>query len=452
MNRPGRGKTPRGGGTARERLRRRIAALPKAPGIYLMKDAQGRVLYVGKAKSLRQRVASYFQEHPGDARPRIPDLVRRAADVEIVEAESEVDALLMEARLIKDIQPPFNARLRDSKLYPYLEITLGNDFPGVYVTRRRDDPKSRFFGPFTDTRGLRRAVQLLQPVFRFRTCTLEISRGDAKRRFQRPCLLHAIARCTAPCADRVGRREYRGQIALLQRFLGGRRKGVLASLEREMAACAKALDFEGAARLRDQVRAFAALSKRGSVDFFPEAAQPPVVAPGEGLTEMREVFKLARTPRTIDGVDISHLGGSDSVGAVVTFVDGRPFKSGYRRFRIKAVAGIDDYAMIAEVVRRRFRRLAKEESPFPDLLLIDGGKGQLSAATASLRALRVTPPKIVAIAKREEALYHGSPPREVRLKSNSMALRILQYVRDEAHRFAVHYHHVLRGRRVRARI
>ena len=433
-------------------LKEKIAALPRAPGVYLMKDAKGVVLYVGKAKSLRNRVGSYFQDNPGDDRPRIPELVRRVADVEIIEAESEVDALLMEARLIKDIQPPFNADLRDSKLYPWLEITLGDDFPGVFVTRRRDNQKSRFFGPFTDARGLRGAVQMLQRVFRFRTCTLYISDGDPKRRYQRPCLLYYIQRCAGPCATLIEKKDYRRQIGLFQRFLTGKRTGVLQSLKRDMARSAKDLAYEKAARYRDQIKAIEALGKRGTLDIFPEAVQPPVVDPREGMARIRDVFGLSETPRTIEGVDISHLSGSDSVGSLVTFVDGKPFKPGYRRFRIQSVAGIDDFAMIGEVVTRRFRRLSDEEQPFPDILLIDGGKGQLQATREAFRRLNVTPPKLISIAKKEELLYHNDPAEEVRLKRNDPALRVFQYVRDEAHRFAVHYHHLLRGKSIRARI
>ena len=433
-------------------LKAKAAALPRSPGVYLMKDAQGVVLYVGKAKSLRARVGSYFQQSPGDARPRIPELVRRVADVEVIETESEVEALLTEARLIKDIQPRFNADLRDSKLYPYVEITRGEDFPAVQVTRKRDNVRSRFYGPFTDARGLRRAVQMMQRVFRFRTCGLEISAGDAKRRFCRPCLLHYIERCTAPCADRVSRRDYRTQIGLFQRFLGGKRKGVMASLKREMAACAEKLEYEKAARLRDQMAALEALARRGAYDFFPEATAPPVLDPRDGLEQMAEVLSLPARPRTIDGVDVSHLSGADSVGSVVTFVDGRPFRSGYRRFRVKTVQGIDDFAMIGEVITRRFRRLAEEEEAYPDVLLVDGGKGQLGAAQEALRRLGGAGPAVVSLAKREEILYTGSPPREIRLKRNAPALRVLQYVRDEAHRFAVHYHHLLRRKRIRAQI
>jgi len=433
---------------SRQALKQKVASFPASPGVYLMKDARGVVIYVGKAKSLRARVSSYFQEGFSDTRTRIPGLLRDVADVEFVEAESEVDALLMEARLIKDLQPRYNARLRDGKLYPYLEITKGEQFPGVYVTRRHDNPRSRFYGPFTDVRGLRAAVQLLQRIFRFRTCTLEISADDRKRRFQRPCLLYYIERCTAPCADMVTRADYLRQIALFQRFLQGKRKRVLAALEKDMRNAAGRLDYERAARIRDQVKALEALSRRGTLDLFPEATQPPVVEPREGLEELREMFGLDKLPRMIEGVDISHVGGSDAVGSVVTFVDGRPFKAGYRRYRIKAVDGIDDFAMIAEVVTRRARRLIEEETPFPDILLIDGGKGQLHAALEAFRRLGVSPPTVAALAKREELLYHGSPPREVRLDRRSIALRVLQYVRDEAHRFAVHYHHVLRGKRV----
>jgi len=433
----------------REALKSKVAGFPAVPGVYLMKDARGIVIYVGKAKSLRARVSSYFHDGLSDTRPRIPGLLREVADVEFVEAESEVDALLMEARLIKDLQPRYNARLRDSKLYPYLEITRGEEFPGVYVTRRHDNPRSRFYGPFTDVRGLRAAVQLLQRVFRFRTCTLDISESDPRRRFQRPCLLHYIERCTAPCAGLVSRADYLQQISMFQRFLQGKRARVRTALEREMQAAARSLDYERAARLRDQLRALDALASRGSLDLFPEAVQPPVVEPRQGLEELRGIFGLEKVPRTIEGVDISHVAGSDAVGSVVTFIDGRPFKPGYRRYRIKAVEGIDDLAMIGEVVERRMRRLLEEESPLPDILLIDGGKGQLRAALDAFSRAGVAPPAVGALAKREEVLYCGEPPIEVRLDRRSVALRVLQYVRDEAHRFAVHYHHILRAKRVR---
>jgi excinuclease ABC subunit C len=433
-------------------LKKKIAELPDKPGVYLMKDARGVVIYIGKAKSLRDRVGSYFREASGDARTKLFSMVPQIADVEYLEAESEVDALLMEARLIKDVQPKYNENLRDSKLYPYLEITRSEEFPGVYVTRQRDNPRNKFYGPFTEARGLRQAVQLLQRAFRFRTCTLDIRADDPKRRFSRPCLLYYIERCTGPCAALVSREDYLAQIEHFQRFLEGKRQRVLRALDEEMRLASQALDYEKAARLRDQVRALESLAKRGEMDFFPEATAPPIVNPREGLEQLQELLKLPRLPRTIDGVDVSNLSGEDAVGSVVTFVDGRPFKSGYRRFHIRTVTGIDDYAMIGEIIARRFRRLKEEETPFPDLLLIDGGKGHLHAALEALRAVQARPTCVLSIAKREEIVYHGEPPAELRLDSRSLALRVLQYVRDEAHRFSVHYHHILRGKKLRAQI
>jgi excinuclease ABC subunit C len=440
---------------AKEDLKPKAAAFPDTPGVYLMKDAQGVVLYVGKAKSLRSRIASYFQEGRSDDRPTITAMLPQVADVEVIEAESEVDALLMEARLIKDVQPKYNADLRDSKLYPYLEIARSDDFPAVYVTRQRDDPRSRFYGPFTDTTGLRHAVRLLQRVFKFRTCSLEIRNDDPKRRFYRPCLLYSIDRCTAPCGARVSRTDYLRQIVQLKRFIEGKRARVLRSLQEQMRHYSETFKYEKAADIRDRIRALEALAQRGgaeAMEMFPEATAPPVIDPREGLEELQRLFRLPEPPRMIEGVDAAHLSGESAVGAVVTFLDGRPYKAGYRRFRIQTVQGIDDFAMIGEVVHRRFRRLRDEALPLPHILLIDGGKGQLHAAMDRLRQLGVPMPKVVAIAKREEILYHGQPPVEVRLKRSSPALRILQYIRDEAHRFGVHYHHILRGKTLRAEI
>lgn len=436
----------------REELKRKASQFPDSPGVYLMKDAHGVVIYIGKATSLRDRVRSYFQDQPGDTRPKLPHMMEHVDDVEFLEAESEVEALLMEARLIKDVQPRYNEELRDSKLFPYLEITRGDDFPRVFVTRKRDNPKSKYYGPFTDVRGLRQAVQLLQRVFRFCTCTQEIRADDPKLRFNRPCLLYHIKRCTAPCAARVSREEYREQIDLFQRFLEGKRTRVRRALETEMEEWSKALEFERAARVRDQIRAMDALGKRGAMDFFPEATAPPATRPKEAMEELARVLELPAPPRTIEGVDASNLGGTDYVASLVTFVDGKPFKSGYRRYAIKSFEGIDDFRAIAEIVQRRFRRLTDEDQPMPDILLIDGGKGQLHAAQQALADIGVRAPKVISIAKREEIVYHDSPPREIRLKRNSPALQVLQYVRDEAHRFAVHYHHILRGKRLKAEI
>jgi len=434
-------------------LKEKIRTFPDAPGVYLMKDAGGKVIYVGKAKSLRKRVMSYFTGSPGDDRPALPALLREVRDVEYVPAESDVDALLMEARLIKDIQPRFNRELRDDKTFPYVEVTLGDDFPRVDITRRADNRRSRYFGPFTDVKGMRRAVQLMQRVFKFRTCTLEISADDPKRRFNRPCLLHAIDRCTAPCADRIGKRDYREQIGLLMRFMEGKRARVLRTLKKRMEACAERLQFEEAARLRNELRALEALSRTGDIVTFPEAFAAPVADFQQGLLDLQKRLALEATPRRVDGVDVAVLQGREAVGSIVTFVDGKPFKSGYRRFRIRNAPTQDDYAMIAEVIQRRYRRLLAEEEPLPDIQLVDGGLGHLNAVRDCFARLGIAPPVLLALAKKEETVYAAvgdAPPRQIPgLRRGSLGLRVLQHVRDEAHRFAQHYHHLLRRKATR---
>jgi len=431
--------------------REKIREFPDAPGVYLMKDARGTVLYIGKAKSLRRRVRSYFADEIRDDRIAIRNMMKEVANVDYVQTESEVDALLTEARLIKDIQPRFNRSLRDGKIYPFIEITRGDDFPGVYITRQAANRRSRYFGPFTDVRGLRQAVQMLQPVFRFRTCSLAIAEDDDKRRFHRPCLLYYIRRCTAPCAAQVSREDYRKDVQLFVRFLEGKRARVKRALEREMKEHAEALRYEQAARVRDQLKALASLGKRGEMSAFPEAAVAPVADLQEGLRELQKVLGLDRTPRRIDGIDIANLGGSQAVGSLVVFVDAKPFKPAYRRFRIRGANTRDDFAMIAEVVSRRFKRLIEEEDAPPDILLIDGGAEQWKSARRSIVELGITPPVILSLAKREEEIYTDPNTPPLRLKRTSMALRLLQYVRDEAHRFASHYHHILRRKTLKQR-
>ncbi len=421
-----------------DRIKKIVEKLPETPGVYLMKDAKGRVLYIGKAKSLRGRVSTYFHESYGD--PRIRAMVAQVHDIETIPAPSEVDALLMEARLIKDVKPKYNDRLKDDKSFTMLAITRFDDFPKVWVTRETDDADAEMYGPFTNAGELRDAVRVLQKIFKFATCTIEMRADDAKRRHFRPCLLHAIRRCTAPCADRVTKERYASDIDTLREFLQGRRVEVLAGLRVKMKEASKRLEFERAAELRDQVKMLESLAKRTELDYIEGDITP--IDPKEGLDALQQALGLAAPPRTIEGVDIAHIQGGESVGSLVNFVDGIPFKSGYRRYRIRTVEGIDDYAMIREVVTRRFRRLDEEGRVFPDVLLIDGGVGQLNSARAALSDLKLTPPLLLSLAKEEETLFRDG--KRVPLEKSSPALRLLMYVRDEAHRFAQHYHHLLR--------
>ena len=423
----------------------KVKQFPTAPGIYLMKDAQGRVIYIGKAKNLRSRASSYFHKTATDDR-RICDWIGEVADVEFLTADSEVDALLMEARLVKDIQPKYNRDLKDDKTFPYLQITTGEDFPRVNFTRQPLDRGAKLYGPFPRAKSLRGAIQVLQRIFKFRTCSLDIEEDDPRWRWFRPCLLASINQCTAPCNLRIDRESYRRDIHRLQLFLDGKKDVLLKEMEEEMRESSKAMHFEKAARLRDEIKALGSLNLRGNLA---DHAQPEVfyVDPRKGLKGLKQILKLDSIPRTIDGVDIAHLGGNEMVGSLVSFVDGLPFKPGYRRYQIKSVAGIDDFAAIREVVSRRIKGLRERDEPFPDIWLIDGGKGQLSSALAAFNSLGVVPPTVVSLAKREEEIYIQGRSDPIVLSRRSFALRLLQYVRDEAHRFAQHYHHLLRTKR-----
>jgi excinuclease ABC subunit C len=421
---------------------------PPAPGVYLMKDAEGRVIYVGKAKNLRNRASHYFSKAAVDD-ARTADLVKVIADIDFVPADSEVDALLMEARLVKDIQPRFNIELKDDKTFPYLQIRIREEFPRVEFTRTPRTRGVRLYGPFTSAKSLRQAIQVLQRIFQFRTCGLDIKSANEQWRWFRPCILHSIHQCTAPCNFRVSRADYRKQIRRLCMVLEGHKHRLIKELEASMAEASAKLEFEKAARLRDEAASLKSLGLRGDVD---KDVQPEVfhIEPRKGSIGLRKILGLAQTPRTIEGIDIAHLGGDDMVASLVSFIDGLPFKPGYRRYKIKSVEGIDDFASIREVIARRFRNRSagEEEQVFPDILLIDGGKGQLNAALDVFRMLGKEPPCLISLAKQEEEIYRPGEAEPLRLSRHSAALRLLQYVRDEAHRFAQHYHHLLRRKKM----
>ena len=423
----------------------KVRTFPQTPGVYLMKDAAGRVIYVGKAKNLRARAGSYFLKAAAEDR-RTADLVREIRDIDYLEAESEVDALLMESRLVKDVQPKFNSDLKDDKTFPYLQITTHEDYPRVEFTRTPKRKGVKLYGPFTSAGSLRGAIVVLQRIFKFRTCTLDIDANDDRWRWFRPCLLASIDQCTAPCALRISKDDYRKDIQRLKTFLDGGKRQLLAEMRADMQAASTALEFEKAARLRDEIRLLETLDERGDLE---EDVQPEVflVDPKKGLAGLQKVLGLAAPPRVIEGVDIAHLAGNETVASLVQFIDGLPFKPGYKRYRINSVEGIDDFKSIHEVVARRFSRLVREGASLPDVLLVDGGKGQLSAALAALDGLGIEAPCVISLAKREEEVFVPGRSEPLRLSRDSYSLRLLEYVRDEAHRFAQHYHHLLRGRR-----
>ena len=410
-------------------LRGRIAVLPDQPGVYLFKDAQGTVLYVGKAVSLRTRVSSYIR--PAQTlSPRIAQLVARIVDFEVRQTHSEAEALLLEAQLIKSHHPHYNIALRDDKTYPLLKITQ-EPFPRLVVTRRRQADGARYFGPYTDAGLMHHALQFLRRVFPLRTC---------KTFPKTPCLEYHLGQCLAPCAAYITAGQYQRIVDDLVAFLQGQRDPLLHELSRRMAHAARDRRFEEAARLRDQIQALSSVivAKEKSLLAGP-------------LEQLQAALKLPTLPRRIEAFDLSNIFGDHAVGSMVVFQDGKPLKAHYRRFRIETVEGIDDYQMMREIIHRRYHGSLAQELPQPELILVDGGKGQLAAACDTLHALGRAMPAI-GLAKRFEHIFLPTVQEPIVLLPTSPVLHLLQHIRDEAHRFAITYHRRVRARTVSASV
>ena len=403
-------------------IEEKIKKLPLTSGVYLMKNARGKVIYVGKAVSLRPRVQSYFRKSRG-MDPKTGLLVAEITDLGHIDTASEAEALILEASLIKKYGPKYNIELRDDKSYPFIEVT-GEIFARISVERPRVKKKSsKYYGPYVKVGLVREALALLRKIFRFRIC---------EPFPKKECLDYHIGLCDAPCTGKISKTQYAKNVKNVRLILEGKKDVLYRKLSREMESSAAAQKFEKAAQVRDQLRAIGALySGTGDINYYKEVEQ------------LQRALKLPRLPERIETFDISNIMGNHAVGSMVAFLNGKPDKQNYRRFRIKEVEGIDDFRMIAEVVKRRYRRLRNEGRLFPDLIVIDGGKGQLSAALAQLNALDVEVP-VISLAKREEEVFLPGKRDAVRLSSDSLGLKLLQRMRDEAHRFAITYHRTLR--------
>ncbi len=531
-----------------DRLARQLAALPDQPGVYLWKDAEGEIMYVGKAKSLRSRVPSYLS----DAEPTTPEreaLARLIADLETIVVPSEAQALLLENNLIKEHQPRFNIRLRDDKSYPQIAVTLGEPFPRVLVVRRVTLPGARYFGPYTDVATLRQTLKIIRRIFTVRSCHWDLPTEAPDR----PCLDYHIDRCRAPCVGYQSVEEYRRMVEDVVLFLEGKTLDVRTRLRERMQGASKATDFERAAQLRDALKWLDQVEQPQTVEVVgggdadaiglardgddacgvilrirdgrliarehrflenvEHAAEDQVLsaflvgyylpleqraarvvlpyapadidalhelAPGvdfvvpqrganaklaelgdQNARHLLDSFKieafdidersadpvfalgrdlgLAVVPRSMVCIDISTNQGRDTVGSLVWFEAGRPRKAEYRRYKIKGVAQQDDYAAVHEVVTRFLRRRVDEGKSLPDLMVIDGGKGQLGAAVDAARGMQLERVPIVSLAKRDEEVFLPAQPDPLRLSRRSPSLKLLQRARDEAHRFAVGY-------------
>ncbi len=533
-------------------LKRKLSDLPTRPGCYLYRDAEANLLYVGKAKVLRNRVKSYFSAAPKDAKTR--RLVARIWDLEFIVCETELEALVLENNLIKEHAPPFNILLRDDKTYSYVKLTWKEAYPKVYVTRKVAKDGSLYFGPFFPASGAYRAAELVYRFFQIRDCDIDI---DGKR--GRACLKYQLHRCTAPCIDAVSKEAYREQAAEARLFLEGKRDELKRRLEAAMWQAAQANAFEQAAAHRDalaQLDAWFTRQKAATVDqedmdlygsavldgracvhrlvmregrmvdrneyildeveafdgavlaevlkrvyaaeavparilaeVEPEDAEllrewlgslrgskPALVVPKKGekvellamatenarlalerkfeparlqeavLEGLQAFLGLSHVPRHIECFDISHGQGREVVASCVVFREGVPDKASYRRFKISNEQN-DDFANMAEAVTRRYRRLRDEGKAFPNLVLIDGGLGQLHAAEAALKDLGLDHLELGSLAKKEELVFRPGAREPLRIPRNSPVLQLLQRVRDEAHRFAIAYHRNLRAKR-----
>ncbi|WP_372366477.1 GIY-YIG nuclease family protein [Candidatus Uabimicrobium sp. HlEnr_7] len=420
--------------------------LPQVPGVYLMKNEEAKILYIGKAKCLKSRVSSYFQKSTEHA-PKIALMVKKVRDIEVLETDSEVDALILESKLIKDLQPKYNTRQKDSKSYPFIGISKREDFPMVVVGREHElcSKKYKLYGPFVDGYGLKISFKLLQKIFKFRTCDLVIKENDPKNKYYRACLLASIKYCSAPCVGRISSELYKKDIQGFSRFLQGKSRRVVKNLNKEMQEASAGWDFEKAGKIRDQIIAIESLDKKGTQggDYLP--GEHFDVNPVSALKMLRDVLELDDLPNVIEGIDIAHHGGKEAVGSLVTFVGGFPFKEGYRRYRIKVDAHCDDYRMLQEVFMRRFTG-QDQKRDLPDVFLVDGGKGQLSAIIHKMQKLEVSLPMVISLAKKNEEIFLPGAKQPLPLPKSSLAHHLLCHVRDEAHRFAQSYHHLLKSK------
>ena len=452
-------------------LRARLHEVPHKPGVYLMRDRLSRVIYVGKARDLRKRLANYFTP----ARSRMADLKTRALldsvwDFTLHVVRSDAEAVLLEGRLIKEYRPKYNISFRDDKNFLQIKVNLDDPFPKFSLVRLKKNDGARYYGPYAHSGALRATLEILKRKYGLRSCRPRVP----TEKDYRHCHDDIIKNCSAPCVGKVSEADYRARVLEACKFLEGRSKDVPEELEQEMQAAAARQDFEKAAALRDLVTALrrtAAKSRR----FLRGDALPRAVNPEADLNELGEALGLPRPPSLMECFDISNITNTHVVASMVRFKDGVPDRSSYRRYRIRTVEGQDDFASMAEVVRRRYARLlaaAREAHPeaaefsqeeageavarlpmpavdrIPDLVVVDGGRGQLSSAVGELRRLGLRGQPVIGLAKEREEIFFPNDPQPLRLPHESGGLKLLQRIRDEAHRVANGYHQLLMKRRV----
>jgi excinuclease ABC subunit C len=427
---------------ARPDVMPKVRDLPHKPGVYLFKDRFNRVIYVGKARDLQKRVSQYF--HPARrlrADPKTQALLESVWDLEAHVVKSEPESLLLEGKLIKEFRPRYNISFRDDKRFLLVKINLNDPFPRFQLTRVKKDDGCRYFGPFAHAGSLRKTLSLIRRKFHLHSCRAEIpGENDYKH-----CLQHVIKNCSAPCVNKITRAGYLARVKQACDFLDGASGEMLADLRRQMESAAAKLDFERAAELRnllDDLRRTTRPTKKFARQFV------TTVQPTEDMLALQAALELPEPPHIIECFDISNISTTHKVASMVSFAGGKPDKANYRRYRIRTVEGQDDFASMAEVVRRRYSRVLNEGIRRPSLIVVDGGKGQLSSARRELQALGLGDLPIIGLAKEREEIFRPGQSRPLVLDHSSAAIRLLQRIRDEAHRFANGYHQILMKQRV----
>ena len=426
-------------------LKEKVRHLPDKPGVYLMKDRLGRIIYVGKARSLKKRVSSYFQRGRAATvdQPKIRALIDLIADVETIEVKSEPEALLLEGKLIKQWRPRYNTDFVDDKRFLLVRVDLTEELPRFRLTRLKKEDRSRYFGPFAHSGLLRKTLAQMRRQF-------GILLGDSNPQKQADGswrLYDDVREELYGTENIVTADAYRRRVEDACAFLEGKSREWLETLRTEMTAAAEKHEFEKAAELRDVV--FALEETLRKTRRFERADPTRIEADQEALESLQRALQLTAPPRTMECFDISHISGTFVVASMVHFADGRPDKNNYRRFQIKSFIGNDDFRAMEEVVGRRYCRLAEEGKPFPDLVVIDGGKGQIGAALKAFVALDLTPPALIGLAKQHETIIFPDERAPLNLPLNHPGLNVLQRLRDEAHRFANTYNANLRSRKIR---
>ncbi len=448
---------------ATEAIRKKLGVLPHKPGIYLMKDRFGTVIYVGKARDLRKRVNQYF--HPSRRLGwdlKFNALVEAIHDFDIHVVRSEPEAFLLEGKLIKEFHPRYNISFRDDKRFLMLKVNLNDPIPNFTFTRLKKDDGARYFGPFSNSGALRNTLALVRSQFNLRGCRV-FTPGEADYKH---CLYAHLKYCTAPCIGNVTREQYLEQVLAACDFIAGQCHEMKDQLEIEMRKAATAQDYEKAASLRDLIRDLKETTKKERKFERVPYTLPLAMDPQQDLAELAKVLGLSAPPQRIEGFDVSNISGTFAVASLVSFKHGRPDRANYRRFKIKTVEGQDDFASMAEVVKRRYTRLLMEgtassvpknsgqrrsaalQTNLPDLILIDGGKGQLSAACAELKKLGLEKIPVIGLAKEFEEIYQPGESKPLRLGLNHPAVKLLQRIRDECHRVANSYNAQLRIKRI----